>query len=186
MPNTDWTQLQELGLPRIGQLGFIVKDIEATLPGYAFLYDISTWYRTHFVQNAIQVGDLAYDADWDLVFGYSGKVQVELIDLRGDPNNIFASFLDQQGPGLHHLGFYLSDLDGKVARAKELGIEVLQTATLRTKSGIVARVVFLDTAPICGLAFELIELKRGRFKVPSSRLMMEVAVLLGDGEKIRL
>ena len=36
-----------------------------------------------------------------------------------------------------------------------------------------ARVVFLDTAPICGLAFELIEVKRGWFKVPSSRVLTE-------------
>lgn len=182
----DWTQFHELGLPRIGQLSFIIEDMEAKLPGYASLYDISTWYRTFIVQNSVQYGEVAYEAEWDFVYGYSGKMQVELIDLRGDANNIFARFLDEHGPGLHHLGFYLSDLDSTVARAKALGIKVLQTATLRMKGGLKARVAFLDTAPICGLAFELIEVKRGRLTVPSSRLMMEVGVLIGGGEKIRI
>ena len=46
------------------------------------------------------------------------------------------------------------------------------------------RVAFLNTAPICGLAFELIEGKRGWFNVLSSRLVMEVGVLMGMGRRL--
>jgi len=186
MANIDWTQVQSLGLPRVKQLSFVVADMEAALPAYASMYNIKTWYRPFFAQNLVHYGDTTHDAAWDLVYGYSGKVQVELLDLRGDEDNIFARWLGRNGPGLQHLGFYLSDLDETLDRARGMGIELLQSAELRTKGGIKARVAFLDTEAICGTTLELIETKRGPITLPPWKLMMEVGVLLGDGEKFRV
>ena len=185
MAQIDWTVVKVLGLPRVGQLGFIVDDAAEALPAYATIYGISTWYRTFFTRNAVQYGDRYYEADWDFVHSYSGQVQMELIDLGGDKENIFGEFLDQHGPGLQHLGFYLRDLDEKVAQAQKAGIEVLQTGDLRLKSGSKGRAVFLDARPTCGLVLELIELKMGRFHLPSARWLMEVSVLTGNGQRIR-
>lgn len=186
MAQIDWGRVKELGLPRVGQISFIVADMAAALPAYASIYGISTWYETHFTQNAVRYGERAYEAGWAFATGYSGKVQVELIDLRGDENNIFGEFLRESGPGLQHLGFYLRDLDEKLARAKSLGISVPQSATLRTKAGIEARVAFLDARSWCGTMLELIEPRRSRFYLPPTKLLMEVGVLLGDGQKIRV
>lgn len=190
MAKVDWTLVEQLGLPRIGQLGFIVDDMEAALRAYAAVYGIKTWYRTRFVENLVRYpadnADDVHDAKWDFVTGYSGRVQVELIDLRGDDHGILADFLRQNGSGLHHLGFYLSNLDGAVGRAAGMGIGVSQTAELRTRGGTKARVAFLDSEAVCGMPLELIEARRGPITIPPWKSLLELAVLLGDAEKIRL
>jgi hypothetical protein len=186
MTQIDWTEVSGLGLPRVGQLGFVVEQMETALPAYAALYNCRTWYRPTFTQNTIQVEGRQYEADWDILFGYSGKLQLELIDLRGDSANMFGDFLEREGPGLQHACYYVSDLDRKLARVESLGIQVLQRATLGTDGGFMARVVYLDTEALCGTTLELSEVRMGRFSLPSSKWIMELGVLLGDGEKIRI
>ena len=79
-----------------------------------------------------------------------GEVELELIQiLEGD--SVHLEFLREHGEGIHHLGFRVTDFEAKLAQAKAMGFEVLQT-------GPVGRFyAYLDTRPQSGLIFELIE-----------------------------
>ena len=86
-----------------------------------------------------------------LGFARSGNVQIELMQpLRGE--GIQAEFLERHGPGLHHLGTLVDDLDAAIAEARRDGFEPVMAGQF---AGV--RLAFLDTFDALGLYIELIE-----------------------------
>ena len=133
------------------QQAFVVDDFEGaqramrvtlgcsefvTLPATDIEYD----FRGGKTTCAIEIG-----------FARSGNVQVELLrPVRGI--GLHSEFLASNGPGAHHLGFLVDDLDAEVAAARALGFERLQGATFGA-----LRFCYLDTWDALGLYVELVE-----------------------------
>jgi glyoxalase/bleomycin resistance protein/dioxygenase superfamily protein len=87
----------------------------------------------------------------DIGFARSGNVQIELIrPVRG--TGLHSEFLAVSGPGAHHLGFLVDDLDAEVHEAEELGFANVQGATFGA-----LRFCYLDTFDAFGLYVELVE-----------------------------
>jgi hypothetical protein len=84
-------------------------------------------------------------------FARSGNVQIELIQPVRGPS-LHAEFLAERGPGLHHLGFLVGDLDGCVARARELGFPKLMGSRFGS-----LQFCYLDTFDALGVYAELVE-----------------------------
>ena len=142
-------------LARVGgglfQQAFVVDDFEGaqqalrttlgcnefvTLPASDIEYD----FRGGKTTCAIEIG-----------FARSGNVQIELLrPVRGV--GLHSEFLASNGPGAHHLGFLVDDIDAEVAAAHELGFERLQGATFGA-----LRFCYLDTWDALGLYVELVE-----------------------------
>ena len=142
-------------LARVGgglfQQAFVVDDFEGaqrsmratlgcgefvTLPATDIEYD----FRGGRTTCAIEIG-----------FARSGNVQVELLrPVRGI--GLHSEFLASNGPGAHHLGFLVDDLDMEVAAAHALGFERVQGATFGA-----LRFCYLDTWDAFGLYVELVE-----------------------------
>ena len=109
---------QQLDLPMLDQVGFVVRDMEAALALYQPMFGpFST----------MDPGPMSYDyrgadeeCDMKLAFGKSGDVEIELIQwLRGGcPHK---EFIDAGREGMHHLRFRIDDLDAKVAEAEAIG-----------------------------------------------------------------
>jgi methylmalonyl-CoA/ethylmalonyl-CoA epimerase len=86
-----------------------------------------------------------------LGFARSGNVQIELMQpLRGQ--GLQAEFLEQHGPGPHHVGTLVDDLDAAIAAARLDGFEPVMGGRF---AGV--RLAFLDTVDALGLYVELIE-----------------------------
>ncbi|MEM4541011.1 MAG: VOC family protein, partial [Archaeoglobaceae archaeon] len=80
-----------------------------------------------------------------------GEVQLELIQvLEGE--TIHAEFLKRKGEGLHHIGFFVKNLDEKLRITKENGMEVVEQGEI---AGV--RYAYLDTEKDIGLTLEFIE-----------------------------
>jgi catechol 2,3-dioxygenase-like lactoylglutathione lyase family enzyme len=142
-------------LARIGgglfQQAFVVDDFDgaqlalrstlgcgdfATLPASDLEYD----FRGGTTTCALEIG-----------FARSGNMQIELLrPVRGV--GLHSEFLQSNGPGLHHLGFLVDDLDAEVAAADALGFERVQGATFGA-----LRFCYLDTWAAFGLYVELVE-----------------------------
>jgi methylmalonyl-CoA/ethylmalonyl-CoA epimerase len=142
-------------LARVGgglfQQAFVVDDFEGaqrsmratlgcgefvTLPATDIEYD----FRGGRTTCAIEIG-----------FARSGNVQVELLrPVRGV--GLHSEFLESNGPGAHHLGFLVDDLDAEVAAAHALGFDRVQGATFGS-----LRFCYLDTWDAFGLYVELVE-----------------------------
>jgi methylmalonyl-CoA/ethylmalonyl-CoA epimerase len=142
-------------LARIGgglfQQAFVVDDFEgaqhglrstlgcgefATLPASDIEYD----FRGGRTTCALEIG-----------FARSGNMQIELLrPVRGV--GLHSEFLASNGPGLHHLGFLVDDIDAEVAAASALGFERVQGATFGA-----LRFCYLDTWDAFGLYVELVD-----------------------------
>jgi len=87
----------------------------------------------------------------DIGFARSGNLQIELLrPVRGV--GLHSEFLASNGPGLHHLGFLVDDIDAEVAAADALGFERVQGATFGS-----LRFCYLDTWDAFGLYVELVD-----------------------------
>ena len=102
---------QKLGLPKVGQLGFIVHDIRDSLPAYKSLYNIKTWFEPLYAEKKFKIGGEERELEFNIAFGYSGNLQVEIFEEKSRQAAVYKEHLDAYGPGLHHLGVYVSDLE---------------------------------------------------------------------------
>jgi methylmalonyl-CoA/ethylmalonyl-CoA epimerase len=84
-------------------------------------------------------------------FARSGNVQIELIQpVRG--HSLHAEFLAENGPGAHHLGFLVADLDDCVARGEGAGFSKLMGSRFGS-----LQFCYLDTFDALGVYTELVE-----------------------------
>ncbi len=141
---------QQLKLPPVGQIGVVVEDLD---PVVSFL-------ETSFGLGPFRVEEVEAPNVWDrgeekhikarLGFAMMGQVELELIHiLEGD--SVHLEFLRRHGEGIHHLGFRVADFEARLAQAKAMGFEVLQTGPFGRFYA------YLDTRRQGGLIFELIE-----------------------------
>jgi methylmalonyl-CoA/ethylmalonyl-CoA epimerase len=133
------------------QQAFVVADLEqaqqtmqatlgcgdfVNLPAADLDYDL----RGERVSCALEIG-----------FARSGNVQIELIrPVRGA--GLHVEFLASSGPGAHHLGFLVDDLDAVVATAEPHGFANLMGGQFGS-----LRFCYLDTWDALGLYTELVE-----------------------------
>jgi hypothetical protein len=111
---------EQLNLPDLDQVGFVVRSLEQALALYEPLFGpFST----------MDPGPMTYDyrgaqeeCDMRLAFGRSGDVEIELIEwvAGGCPHK---EFLDAGREGMHHLRFIVENLDTAVTGAAALGYE---------------------------------------------------------------
>jgi methylmalonyl-CoA/ethylmalonyl-CoA epimerase len=135
------------------QIGIVVNNIEETTKYYEEVFGMGPFEkRTVHYDNATFYGETC---------GYSGKraffnlgpVQVELIELI-DGKTIHEQFLKEKGPGLHHIGFRVKDLQQAKENARKKGLEVIQDYQHPGGLGF----AYLDSDKIGGVIFELIQL----------------------------
>jgi hypothetical protein len=151
-------------------------------------FGIGPWFRPHVanVQHRDK-GVRPITIDLDIVMAFSGDIQYELIHPRGGDRSLYLEHLDRHGEGVHHLGFYVSDIERRLAAARELGIGVLQSGFIGSAGragGSVTDYAYLDTAKDGGIIFELIRTRFLGLTIGMSRLWFETGALLGDLEKM--
>lgn len=131
--------------PFVHQLGFVVDDMEKAMAEYGKIYGIKKWYRAgkRSDDEMYYKGERIYDPGFDLVMGYCGKTAIELITTSAQ-SSLYADFLKQREQGLHHISFFVKDLEKHVRYMQSLGFEVVQNGfmsgrTVRTDYAYMAR-----------------------------------------------
>ncbi len=175
---------KKLGLSRIGQVGIVVRDIARSMEYFSGLYNVGPWYRTKLAEEEMSYRGKKIDLKLDIVIAFTGKVEIELIQVISGEENIYSSILEKQGGGVHHLGFLVSGFDRKLEAVKAMGVRPLQWGTLRTAGGAVTRFAYLDTIDTCGVITEFIETKLFGISMPHSNLIMRIGSLTGDCTRI--
>jgi methylmalonyl-CoA/ethylmalonyl-CoA epimerase len=95
-----------------------------------------------------QMGDETISCPLACGFGRSGNMQIELMQPLGT-EGVVAEFLARFGPGPHHLGVIVDDLEAAVAAASVPAVMTADFGPLR--------LAFLDTVEVLGLYVELLE-----------------------------
>jgi hypothetical protein len=142
-------------LGRIGgglfQQAYVVDDFEGSQRALREALGCSSFVT-------LPASDLEYDfrggrttCALEIGFARSGNVQIELIrPVRG--TGLHSEFLAANGPGAHHLGFMVDDIDTEVDGARALGFANLQGATFGA-----LQFCYLDTFDVFGLYVELVQ-----------------------------
>jgi methylmalonyl-CoA/ethylmalonyl-CoA epimerase len=135
---------QQFQAKSIGQISYAVNDIDKTIESWSRLYGIGPWT---FRENS---GVDAKGRPWKarLAFAHVGPVEVELVQcIEG---RIFQSrFLDTWGEGIHHIGFYVDDVEAELKKLVAQGAKVFVHDP--------GRFAYLDAGGVGGAIFELIQ-----------------------------
>ena len=118
-------ELQEqLDLPPIDQIGFVVPDMDAAIKLYEPLFGPFSMMDSP-IEGANLRGKIK-DCHLLLAFGKSGDMEIELIaPVSGESPH--QEFIDAGGNGMHHLRYRVSDHDAKVKAAASIGFETIWT-----------------------------------------------------------
>lgn len=171
---------------RVGQIGMVVRDACRAAEHFSRIYAIEPWYRAEFVEKETFYRGAGIELDAEILIGFCGGIEVELIQMNNDVENIYSDILRKQDGGIHHVGFFISGYDDKVTAMKAKGVEPLQWGTLRTKGGAVTRYTYFDTVRTCGTVTEYIETKFIGLNIPHSHFMVRFSTLTGDVKRARL
>jgi len=140
------SKTHKLELKTVDQIGIAVKDIDKVIETWSSMFGIGPWTFRDIG------GTDAKGRSWKarLAFAYLGPLRIELIQpLEG--RIIQSRFLETFGEGVHHLGFYVNDVDGEVANLQAQGAKLLLTDP--------GNFAYLDSGEAGDVIFELI--KRG-------------------------
>lgn len=134
----------KLHLKTVDQIGIAVKDADKVIESWSSMFGIGPWTFKDIG------GTDAKGRPWKarLAFAPMGPLTIELI--QPVEGRIFQSrFLEEHGEGIHHLGFYVDDVDKEAANLVAQGAKVLVTDP--------GRFAYLASGGPGGVIFELIK-----------------------------
>lgn len=140
----------------ITQIGFVVRDVEASARIFADLLGVEVpgWTltapqeETHAVYRGRPTGGRA-----KLAFFKMDNLSLELIEPVGGPST-WREFLDTKGEGVHHIAFRIEGTDEHVAMLEAKGMPLVQRGDF--KGGCYA---YIDSLAKLGVLIELLERK---------------------------
>jgi hypothetical protein len=117
-------------------MGYVVRDIEAAMQHWTRGLRVGPFYYAEHapIHNCIYRG-AASDVRASIALSYSGSMQIALIQQRNEAPSSFLDFLNTDCNGLHHVGFFSSNFDRDLNRARVAGLDVLQTSIIGNPEG---------------------------------------------------
>ncbi|MHB0869427.1 MAG: VOC family protein [Chloroflexota bacterium] len=155
--------MSELGLAGIGQVGFLVRDLQAAMERFWHDFGIGPWrvYTNSAPPLRCSYRGRPSSYRMKVALAQSGPLVIELLQYL-DGETIHREFLESGREGLEHLGIYVPNLEEALASLRQRGVKVLQSAW-----GIGAKgdggYAFLDTEGSVGAIVELIQIPSERF-----------------------
>ena len=146
--------IQNLNLPPVYQLGYVVRDVEATCKHYQSIFGIGPFDIIDEVDmdGAILRGR-PVNTRIKVALGKSDKVEIEFIQpLQG--KNPYTEFLETRGDGIHHLGFMVDDMEPWFKEFADIGLELVFHHDM-----VVVDFAYFDASFLGGLMLELLHWK---------------------------
>ena len=137
-------ETHKLQLKTVDQISITVKDIDKVIETWSSMFGIGPWTFRDIG------GTDAKGRTWKarLAFAYLGPLQIELVQ-PVEGRILQSRFLDTFGEGLHHLGFYVDDVDAEAAKLVAQGAKLLITDP--------GHFAYLDSGGPGGAIFELMK-----------------------------
>jgi methylmalonyl-CoA/ethylmalonyl-CoA epimerase len=146
---------KKLRLPTIGQLGFVVQEVDKTVRYYEQVFGLGPWSIMEGETADCTNRGQAVTIRGRIAVTQVGAVQFELIQIL-EGESIHQEFLRERGEGLHHIGFFVRDLDARLEACSDAGVGILQKGTIE-QGPLTFNYAYLDTVSIGGVVFEYIE-----------------------------
>jgi hypothetical protein len=147
----------KFGQPANGiiQFAYTVANLDQSIADYGARLHVGPWFVIGpFTPPEARYRGQPTSLNVTIAMGFSGHIQVELIQQNNDVPSVFRELIDKRGHGFHHWGVACKDFDREVERHRALGYEVAFSD--RTPDG--TRIAYMDaTAHLPGMV-ELIEM----------------------------
>jgi len=132
-------------MKRIEHIGIAVKDLDAANKTYAAVMG-AEHYKTEKVESE----------GVSTSFFKIGESKIELLAAT-NPESPIAKFIEKRGEGIHHMAFYVDDIDAEIERLKGEGFRLLNE---NPKSGADNKLVaFMHPKDANGVLVELCQEK---------------------------
>jgi len=93
-----------------------------------------------------------------IAFLEAGNAEIELLEpLR--PDTAISKFLEKRGEGIHHLSFYVRDIETALARAAAAGLELIDRTAREGSHG--TKIAFVHPRSMGGVLIEFCERRHG-------------------------
>jgi catechol 2,3-dioxygenase-like lactoylglutathione lyase family enzyme len=147
------------------QVAVVVPDLDVAMKTYVEDYGIGPWdiYEFHPGNvSGMHEGGSHVERSWRLAIAMVGDVQWELVEPQKD-DSVYARFLAEHGPGVHHVGVAVSDFERTLAELSARGQEVLLGGTY---NGVTF--AYLSTDRDLGVVTEIFDRAPGRDQQPDA------------------
>ena len=125
----DTAKMQKLPFSEINQVGIVVKDLKKAEEFYSSLGIGPFFGKPKGVPPLISkiLRGKPANFEMDVRFARMGSLEFELIQPL-TKEHPYRDFTEKNGEGLHHLGFFVDDIDAEEARLVKQGFKVLARA----------------------------------------------------------
>ncbi len=169
---------KKLKLPGLGQIGYVVKDVDKTVSYYRDTLGIRPWMLLdERPEPCIEKGEEVHPL-LRIALAYTGSVQVELIQVV-EGESVHLNHPVESLWRVHHLGFMVQDINKRLDACQKLGIDVLQRGAIRD-IGFRVDYAYLDTVEQAGVVIEFIQWRLGALPLPVNRLVFNTLCLAGS------
>lgn len=148
------------GIPPTDQVALVVRDLDAAMAAWIAL-GIGPWrVYTFDPERLASMSYLGREVDHAMRVALCaiGPISYELIEPIAGPT-VYADHLATHGEGLHHLGYYVDDIDAAIAAMEARGFAAIQTGRGVGLDGDGAYAYF-DTEAALGCVLEAIRRPR--------------------------
>ncbi len=127
----------------VDHIGFAVRDIEAAIEFYSKTFDVRDWERISMPERHMSVAATRV-----------GDTLLELIAPTSEDAS-FAKFLNERGPGVHHVAYRVDDIRAALAEVRSRGIQLIDE---EPRAGLHNTLVaFLHPKSTMGVLVELVQ-----------------------------
>ena len=147
----------------VAQLGFVVRDLDATVEQYWRLFGIGPWH--FYTYGPPLVKKMTYrgrpvEYHMRIALANIGPLRIELIQPLGG-ETVYAEFVKEHGYGIHHLGLLVENIGEALDFASRMGLHMIMDGAGFGSDGD-GHYAYLDTEPLIGTTLELIERPKRR------------------------
>lgn len=127
----------------VDHLGMVVHNLDDAVRFYSQSFEVSEWERLELPERYMEVA-----------IAHVGDTLLELIAPTSD-EAAFAKFLDERGPGMHHVAYRVENIEAALAQVKERGVRLIDE---QPRPGIHNTIVaFLHPKSTLGVLIELVQ-----------------------------
>jgi methylmalonyl-CoA/ethylmalonyl-CoA epimerase len=131
-------------LQRIDHVGYAVEDLEEAIRYHERLYGAEVAHRERMDSDGVNEALLAI-----------GDSYIQLLEATRDDSPV-AKFLERNGgPGVHHIGYGVADIDATFRELKDMGVRLVEDHPRPGSRG--CTVAFLHPKHAMGVLVELVE-----------------------------
>lgn len=129
-------------LRRIDHVGYAVRDLDEAVAHHRRLYDLEVVHRERVERDGVDEALLAV-----------GESYVQLLAPTREDSPV-ARFLARRGPGVHHVGYAVDDVDATLDRLRAEGVRLVDDHPRPGSRG--CTVAFVHPAGALGVLVELV------------------------------